>query len=52
MLHTLLRGEPKLSPSLKAKSSLLGDSSRMAFIDGDLLQVMPLHSVPKLAAFG
>jgi hypothetical protein len=30
VLHTLLRGEPELSSSVEAKSSSLGDSSRMA----------------------
>jgi hypothetical protein len=30
VLHTLMRGEPELSSSVDAKSSSLGDSSRMA----------------------
>jgi hypothetical protein len=43
VLQTLKRGEPELSPSLEAESSSLGDSSRMACNDGDLLWVMPLN---------
>jgi hypothetical protein len=52
MLHTLRRGEPKLSPSLEAKSSSSGNSSRMACNDGDLLWVMPLNPTSKLAPNG
>jgi hypothetical protein len=42
MLHIVGIGEPELSPSLEVKSSSLGDSSRMACSDGDLLRAMPL----------
>jgi hypothetical protein len=42
MLHALGKGKLKLSPSLKAKSSSLGDSSRMARSDGDSLWAMLL----------
>jgi hypothetical protein len=52
ILHALGRGEPGLSPSLKAESPSLSNSSRMACNDGDPLQVMPPHSTPKVAAFG
>jgi hypothetical protein len=48
ILHFLGRGEPELSPSLEAKSPLLGDSTRMASSDGDPLWVVPQHSTPKL----
>jgi hypothetical protein len=41
-LHALLRGKPKLSPSLEDELSSLGDSLRMACSDGDSLWVMPL----------
>jgi hypothetical protein len=52
VLYTLKRGEPKLSPSLKAESSSLGDSSRMACSDGDSLWAMPPNATPELAPFG
>jgi hypothetical protein len=52
VLHTLKRGEPKLSPSLKDESSLLGDSSRMECSNNDPLWGMPpntaLESLPLL----
>jgi hypothetical protein len=51
VLHTLRRGEPELSPSLKDESPLLGDSSRMACNGSDLLQVMPPNTAPKSAPF-
>jgi hypothetical protein len=37
VLHGLGRGELELSPSLKIELASLGDSSRMACIDGDSL---------------
>jgi hypothetical protein len=40
MLHFLGIGKPELSPSLNAESSSLGDSSRMAYSDGDPLRAM------------
>jgi hypothetical protein len=49
VLHTLKRGEPELSPSLKAESSSLGYSSRTVCNDGDLLWVMPMNPASKLA---
>jgi hypothetical protein len=51
MLHALRRGELELSPSLRAESSWLGGSSRMACNDGEPLRVMPPHFAPKLATF-
>jgi hypothetical protein len=42
MLHALGRGEPELSASLEAKSSSLGNSSRMACSDGDPMWVVSL----------
>jgi hypothetical protein len=39
--HALGTGKLELSPSLEAKSSSLGNSSRMAHSDGDPLQAMP-----------
>jgi hypothetical protein len=51
-LHALKRGDPVLFPSLEAESSSLGDSSRMALNNGDLLRVMPPNTAPRLAAFG
>jgi hypothetical protein len=41
MLHAIQIGKPELSPSLKAKSSLLGHSSRMSCSDGDPLWAIP-----------
>jgi hypothetical protein len=52
VLHTLKRGEAELAPSLEAKSSSLGDSSRMVCSDGDSLWVMPWNASPELAPFG
>jgi hypothetical protein len=50
VLHALGRGEPELTPLLEAKSSSLGDSSRMTCSDGDPLRVIPttmeLESLP------
>jgi hypothetical protein len=45
VLHALGRGEPELPPSLEAKSSTLGNSSRMACSDDD-----PLHVIPSITA--
>jgi hypothetical protein len=47
MCHAIMRGEPELSPSLKAESSSLGDSSRMACNNGDPLRAMPLTTAPE-----
>jgi hypothetical protein len=47
MLHALRRGEPEHSPSLETESSSLGDSSRMAFSDGNPLRVMPHTTAPE-----
>jgi hypothetical protein len=52
VLHTLRRGEPKLSPSLKTEPSSLGDSSRKACSDGDPLWAMPLTIAPESAPSG
>jgi hypothetical protein len=52
VLNTLRRGELELSPSLEDKPSSLGDSSRMACNDGDLLRVMPPNPASKLALSG
>jgi hypothetical protein len=52
VLHTIMRGELELSPSLESKSSSLGNSLRMACSNGDLLWVMPLNPVSELAPFG
>jgi hypothetical protein len=52
VLHTLEIGEPELSPSLKAESSSLGDSSRMVGSDGDQLWAMPPTTAPKSPPFG
>jgi hypothetical protein len=40
VMHTLSGGEPELSPSLKAESSLLDDSSGMVCSNGDPIQVV------------
>jgi hypothetical protein len=45
VLHTLKRGEPKLSPSLKDESSPLSDSSRMECSNNDPLWGMPPNTV-------
>jgi hypothetical protein len=52
VLHALGRGEPELSPSLDNKSSSLGDSSRMACSDSNLLWAMPSTTVPKSTPSG
>jgi hypothetical protein len=51
-LHTLGIGKSKLSPSLEAKSSLLGDSSRMACSDGDPLWAVAPTAAPKSSPSG
>jgi hypothetical protein len=49
MSHTLGRGKQELSPSLKAESSSLSDSLRMACSDRDPLWAMPPATVSKSA---
>jgi hypothetical protein len=51
VLHTIMRGELELSPSLESKLSSLGNYSRMACSNGDPLQVMPPNPVPELPPF-
>jgi hypothetical protein len=50
-LHALRRGEPEPSPSLETESSSLGDSSRMAYNDGDPVRVMPLNTTLESGPF-
>jgi hypothetical protein len=52
MLHAIGMGKLELSPSLEAKSSSLGNSSRMACSDGDPLQVMPSTMALELSLSG
>jgi hypothetical protein len=51
-LHSQGIGKPVLSPSLKAESSSLGDSSMMACSGGDPLQTMPTNMVLELFPSG
>jgi hypothetical protein len=46
-LHSRGIGKLELSPSLKAESSSLGDSLRMACSDGDPLLAMLMNMVPE-----
>jgi hypothetical protein len=46
--HSRGIGKPELSPSLKAESSSLGDSSRMACSDGDPLWAIPTNTTSEL----
>jgi hypothetical protein len=52
VLHALGTGKPKLSPSLEAESSSLGDSLRIACSDSDPLLVMPPTTMPELSLSG
>jgi hypothetical protein len=51
-LHALETGKPELSPSFKAESSSLGNSSRMACNNGDPLRAMPLTTAPESSPLG